>query len=195
MYPLFFIFPPNDSHSNLWMFFISSKKYFSVSRYSIFLYFLHVGNCYIAKWLKINLKVYGIINCLNKNLITHFVWYLEKRKRYDIENFYIDRVLNKEHFYGKIIQKISTKNYFQTFFLVKNPKCLKKLYGSFLWMGFNCLMATHTIRRHYFLSLSPRIPGTQLIDLGTFDWESSVITTRPLNSHCMQEIILNIRYF
>ena len=29
------------------------------------------------------------------------VLYLEKEKRYDIENLSIDRVLNKEHFYGK----------------------------------------------------------------------------------------------
>ena len=31
------------------------------------------------------LKVYGIINCLNKNLITHVVWYLEKEIRCDIK--------------------------------------------------------------------------------------------------------------
>ena len=29
---------------------------------------------------------------------------LRKRKRYDIEPSFIDRVLNKEHFYGKIMQ-------------------------------------------------------------------------------------------
>ena len=52
------------------------------------------------------IKVYDIINCLNKNLTTHFVWYLEKEKRYDIETFSIDRVLNKEHFYGKVMQKM-----------------------------------------------------------------------------------------
>ena len=51
---------------------------------------------------KTNLKVYGIINCLNKNLIIHFVWYLEKEKKYDIEILSIDRVLSKEHFYQKI---------------------------------------------------------------------------------------------
>ena len=33
--------------------------------------------------------------------MTHFVWYLKKEKRYDIETLSIDRVLNKEHFYGK----------------------------------------------------------------------------------------------
>ena len=43
--------------------------------------------------------VYDVINCLNKNLITHFVWYLKKEKRHDIETLSNDRVLNKEHFY------------------------------------------------------------------------------------------------
>ena len=56
------------------------------------------------------LKVYDVINCLNKNSITHFVWYLEKEKRYDIEILSIDRVLNKEHFYGKVMQKMCTKS-------------------------------------------------------------------------------------
>ena len=51
---------------------------------------------------------------ISKNLLTHFVWYLEKEKRLDIETLSIDRVLNKENFYGKIMQKISTKSYIQT---------------------------------------------------------------------------------
>ena len=55
------------------------------------------------------IKVYDIINCLNKNLTTHFVWYLEKEKSYDIETFSIDRVLNKEHFYGRVMQKMCSK--------------------------------------------------------------------------------------
>ena len=40
--------------------------------------------------LKLNLKVYDVINCLNMNLIIHFVWYLGKEKRYDIETLSID---------------------------------------------------------------------------------------------------------
>ena len=70
--------------------------------------FLPVSHCFRA-WFRINLKVHDIINCLNKNLIIHLVRYLEKKKRYDIETLSMDRVLNKEHFYGKIIQKICTK--------------------------------------------------------------------------------------
>ena len=45
---------------------------------------LPVGH-YFRGWSKINPKVYDVINCLNKNSVTNFVWYLEKEKRYDIE--------------------------------------------------------------------------------------------------------------
>ena len=38
-----------------------------------------VSHCF-SGCSKINLKVYDVINWLNKNLITHFVWYLEKKK-------------------------------------------------------------------------------------------------------------------
>ena len=64
--------------------------------------FLPVSHCFRG-CSKINLKVYDIINCLNEKLITHFALYLGKEKRYDIETFSIDRVLNKECFYGKSI--------------------------------------------------------------------------------------------
>ena len=46
------------------------------------------------------------MNCLNKNLITYFVWYLKKEKRYDIETLSIDRVLNKEHHAENVYQKL-----------------------------------------------------------------------------------------
>ena len=116
--PLFltsFHFSPNDSPSKLWkMFFMSSKKLFSFSRYSNFVFqsfplFLPVSH-FCRTCSKINLKVYHIINCLNKNLITHFIWYYEKEKRYDIENLSIDRVLDREHFHGKIMQKMCSKS-------------------------------------------------------------------------------------
>ena len=87
------------------MFFISSKKLFSFSRYSnfpisVFPSFSPCKHC-LRGWSKINLKVYDVINCLNKNLVTHFVWYLEKKKRYGVETLFIDRVLNKEHFHAE----------------------------------------------------------------------------------------------
>ena len=50
------------------------------------------------------------MNCLSMNLTTHFVLYLEKEIRCDIETLSINRELNKEHFHGKIMQKICTKS-------------------------------------------------------------------------------------
>ena len=76
---------------------------------SIFPSFSPVSHCFIG-WSKIILKVYDVNNCQNKNLITHFVWYLKKEKRYEIETSIIDIVLNKEHFYGKVMQKMCTKS-------------------------------------------------------------------------------------
>ena len=87
--------------------------------------------------LKINLKVYDVINCLNRYLITHFVWYLGKEKRYDIETLSIDWVLNKEHIFEKIKQKIiknakksqlyisSEPSPFQSTQVIKNKRALK----------------------------------------------------------------------
>ena len=98
----------------LWkMFIISSKKLFSFSRYSDFCIsiFPSFSTCqpFFRGWSKINLKVFDIINCLNKNLITYFVWYLEKENSYDIEILSIDRVLNKEHIYRNM-PKMCTKS-------------------------------------------------------------------------------------
>ena len=98
-----FIFLPNDNPLKTRksdFYFIKSS--FCSQDIQIFVFpssplFLSVGH-YFRGWLKINLKVDDTINCLKRNLITHFVWYLEKEKRYDIETLSIDRILNKEHF-------------------------------------------------------------------------------------------------
>ena len=39
-----------------------------------------------------------MISCLNKNVITHFVWHLENGKRYDTVTLSIDRLLKKGTF-------------------------------------------------------------------------------------------------
>ena len=111
-----FCFQPNDSPSKTMknVFYFIWKALFVLEIFRFFLFppsplFLPVSHCGRG-CLKINFKVYDAINCLNKNLITHFGWYLEKEKRYDIETLSIDRVLNKEHFYGKIMQKMCTKS-------------------------------------------------------------------------------------
>ena len=70
-----------------WVFFVFSSSSL----------FFPVTHCFRG-WSKKNLKVYDVINCLNKNLITHFVWYLEKEIKCDIETLSFDRELNKEHF-------------------------------------------------------------------------------------------------
>ena len=84
-----FYFPLNDSPSKtMKFFFISSKSSFPSRDILIFVFpssrlFLPVSHSF-RDWSKINLKVYNVINCPDKNL-TNFVWYLEKEKRYDIE--------------------------------------------------------------------------------------------------------------
>ena len=110
-----FYFSPNDSPSKCFVFHLKSS--FCSRDIQIFVYsssplFFPVSHCFRG-WFKKNLKVYDVINCLNKNLITH-AWYLEKEMRCDIETLSIDTVLNTEHFYGKIMQRMCTKSYPQT---------------------------------------------------------------------------------
>ena len=90
--------------------------------------FLPISHCFRA-WSKINLKVYDVIICRNKNL-THFVWYLEKEKRYDIETLSIDRVFNKEHFIEKSPRKCATKASPKLLFyfgITKNNHCMQEI--------------------------------------------------------------------
>ena len=74
-----------------------------------------VIHCF-RRLLKINLKVYEVINCLNKNTKTHC--FISSEGSYDIEIWSVDRVLNKGHFYGK---KNSHRPHFN---LVNHPKQL-----------------------------------------------------------------------
>ena len=90
-----FIFHQMIALQKLWkIFFISSKKLFSFSRYSNFCISIFPTFLPASHWFrgcsKVNLTVYDVINCLNKNLITYFVWYLDKEERYDIETLSID---------------------------------------------------------------------------------------------------------
>ena len=55
--------------------------------------FFPVSHCF-RSWFKKNLKFYGVIICLNKSLITRFVWYLEKEIWCVIETLSTGRVLN-----------------------------------------------------------------------------------------------------
>ena len=95
-------------------FLLHQKSSFRTQDIQIFVFsssplFFPVSHC-LRGWSKKNLKIYDVINCLNKNLITRFVWYLEKEIRCDNETLSIDRELNKKHFYGKIKLKVCLKS-------------------------------------------------------------------------------------
>ena len=125
-YQFFLFFFTNHSSSktmkNVFLFHLKSSFRCQVIQILVFPFsplFLPISRCFRG-WSKINLKVYDIIKCLNKNLITHFVWYLWKEKRYDIDTLAIDRVLNKEHFYaGNVHQKLVPDPFL---ILLNNPK-------------------------------------------------------------------------
>ena len=126
MCPLFF--HQMIALQKLWkMLFVSSKKLFSFMRYSNFCIsvlpsFSPCGHCFRGL-SKINLKVYNVITYANKNLIKHFVWYLQMENRYDNETLLIDTVSNREHFYGKSCRKYAWKASPDPFpILVNNPK-------------------------------------------------------------------------
>ena len=117
----FFIifFPPNDistifSFKNYNKYFLFHLKSSFRSRdIQIFVFsssplFFPVSHCRVG-WSNKSREVYDGINCLNKNLITHFV-YLEKEISCENETLITDRVLNKEHFYGKNMQKMCIKS-------------------------------------------------------------------------------------
>ena len=89
------------------MFFILSKNLFSSFCIFVFPSFSPVSHCF-GGWSKKNSKVYDVTSCLSNNLITHFVWYLEKEIRCDIETLSIIRVSNKEHFYLKSCTKCAS---------------------------------------------------------------------------------------
>ena len=107
-------FLPNDSPSktmkNVFYFIWKALFVLNIFNFLYFfpLFFFPVSHCFRG-WSKKNLKVYDVINCLNMNFIT-ICLYLKKEIRCDIETLSIDRELNKEHFYGKIMQKMCTKS-------------------------------------------------------------------------------------
>ena len=90
-------------------------------------------------------------------------------------------------------------------------KCHLKLYGPVLWMGFNCLKATATSKRQFtFYHSVPRNSWYSfyrprkderlsrtwshpvVLNTGLLDWESSVLTTRPLLLKCCFYMLLSI---
>ena len=109
-----FYFSPNDSPSKTMKSVFYLRCSFCSRDIQIFVFlssplFLPISH-WFRGWLKINLNVCDVTNCRNNNLITYFVWYLEKEKRYDNETLSIDRSLNKEQFFWNIKQKIRTRS-------------------------------------------------------------------------------------
>ena len=81
-----------------------------------------VSHC-LRGWSKKKTQVYDVINCLSKNVITHFVWYLEKEIRCDTKTLSIDRQLSKDHFNRKTMHNVHQKVAPNPFLiLVNNPK-------------------------------------------------------------------------
>ena len=110
---------------NVFLFHLNS--YFHSRDIQVFVFlssplFVPVIHCFRDR-SKISLKVYDVINGLAKNLITHFVWYLEKEKRYDIETLSIDRVLKRTFLWKNHIE-IKCQKLVPDLFLifVNNPK-------------------------------------------------------------------------
>ena len=94
----------------LWKIFLFHLKSSFRSRdIQIFVYpssplFLSASHCFRA-WSKKILKVYNVINCLNNTFCVIF-WEGKKLWHWN----FVHGVLHKEHFYGKIMQKMWIKN-------------------------------------------------------------------------------------
>ena len=77
------------------MTFIPSKKFISFLRY------LNFCIPVLHSFSLCRLLLYDVISCLNKNSITHFVSYLEKEKRHDIE--ILSRNILMENIHHKLV--------------------------------------------------------------------------------------------
>ena len=123
-----FYFSPNDSPSKTMknVFYFIKKALFILKIFKFLYFCLSLFFFLPAIALKADPRkiLKFVINCLNKNLITHFVWYLDKEIRCGIETLSIDRELNKEHVYPKnhaenVLQKLAPNHFL---ILLNNPK-------------------------------------------------------------------------
>ena len=121
--PVISLFLGNNNLNN-YVSFCSRSFCFSTSSF-----FFPVGHCFRG-WWKINLKVFDVISCLNKNLITHFVW----EKRCTIETFSIDRIL-------KILWRNHAQNVHQKLNYISKLHC-KTINGMINYSNFNCPFAS-----------------------------------------------------
>ena len=117
-----FYFSSNDSPSKTMknVYFIWKALFIEIFK---FLYF------HLPLFFCLSAKVYDVINCLNKNFITHFAWYIKKERRHDIETLSVDRVLDKEHFVASSCKKCAPKTIPRLFLILlnnsKQPLCAR----------------------------------------------------------------------
>ena len=84
--------------------------------------FLPLSHCLRAQ-SKINLKVYDVINRLNKNLITHFVSYLEKEKDMKLKLWPLIQYYKRNIFMKKSFRQCAPKaSPIPLFYFSKQPK-------------------------------------------------------------------------
>ena len=77
----FFFFLPLNNYEKCFSFHLkSSFRSWNIQICVLSSLFFTVSH-WLRGWSKKNLKVYDVSNCLNENLITHFVWYLEMEKK------------------------------------------------------------------------------------------------------------------
>ena len=92
------------------IFFISSEKLFSFSRYLSFYHNLLVMQ---EKWLdqkvKVNSNIHDVTTQLTSSCNTHIAQYLSKQKQPDNETWSINRLQQKKYFSSKTMQKCCTQ--------------------------------------------------------------------------------------
>ena len=114
----FFFFHQMMAAQKLWKIFL--LRMFKIFGFPSSPLFFFVDNSFRG-WSKINLKVYEAINGLNKNLRTHFVYYLEKEMYWNSVNWYSikwETFLWKHH-----AENVHQKLFLNLFLiLVNNPK-------------------------------------------------------------------------
>ena len=115
---------PFESHEKCFLFHLKSSFYswdIQIFVFSSSPLFSAVSHC-LRGWSKKNPKFYDVISCLSKNLLTHFVWYLEKELRCDTETLSNNREL-RNIFTAKPCRKSAPKASPRPLFnFAKNPK-------------------------------------------------------------------------
>ena len=115
------------------------RKLFSISRYSSFCIslFLSFSSCQPLLEKMIQYKPEGLwCHQLAKQEFRNIIWYLEEEQWSDFEIWSIDRVLNKEHFYGKRCWKCAPKARHRPFSILVNSPELPLHARNFLWIKY-----------------------------------------------------------